>query len=163
LDTHWAATDRAHKRRAYKVFGLIECFSGRLFFQGIEGKFNAASYTAFLQGVLDQGWQRLFLVQDGAKYHTAQAVKQFFHQHAARLCVAQLPRYSPDYNPIELLWRAVKRRTTHNVYFPEFSSLVASVEAALVALQTQPEYVKSLFTLSLDKLTQPAAVAQLAA
>jgi transposase len=29
------------KRKGYKVFGLIEFFSGRLFYQGIEGKFNA--------------------------------------------------------------------------------------------------------------------------
>jgi len=151
------------KRRAYKVFGLIEWFSGRLFFQGIAGRFNAASYIAFLGGVFEQTSHPLFLVQDGAQYHTAQAVKPFFHQHAARLHVAQLPSYSPDYNPIELLWRAVKRRTTHNVYFPEFSGLVTSVEAALVALQTQPEYVKSLFTFYLDKLTQPAAILQLAA
>ena len=29
------------KRKAYKTFGLIEFFSGRLFHQGIEGKFNS--------------------------------------------------------------------------------------------------------------------------
>ena len=29
------------KRKGYKVFGAIEYFSGRLFFQGIEGRFNS--------------------------------------------------------------------------------------------------------------------------
>ena len=36
------------KRKAYKVFGLIELFSGRLFFQGIDGRFNGQTYIAFL-------------------------------------------------------------------------------------------------------------------
>ena len=50
---------------------------------------------------------------------------------AARL--AAPPSYSPDYNPIEFLWRATKRSATHNRYFPEFSDLVASVEDAVAA------------------------------
>jgi len=78
------------KRRGYKVFGLIELFSGRLFYQGIDGKFNASSYLAFLTDVLAQTSQPLFLVQDGAKYHTAQAVKHFFQQQRSRLTVATL-------------------------------------------------------------------------
>ena len=69
--------------------------------------------------------------------------------------MATLPSYSPDYNPIEFLWRAVKRRTTHNVYFPEFEHLLTSVEAALAGFQTRPAYVKSLFTLYLDEMAQP--------
>jgi len=42
------------RRRAYKVCGLIEFFSGRLFHRGVEGKFNAASYRAFLEWGLAQ-------------------------------------------------------------------------------------------------------------
>lgn len=143
------------KRRGYKVFGLIELFTGQLFYQGVEGKFNATSYIAFLQSVLAQAHQPLFLIQDGAKYHVAQAVKQFFHQQRARLTVVNLPSYSPDYNPIEFLWRSVKRRTTHNVYFPDFQRLIHSVEEALAAFQARPDYVKSLFTLYLDDMALP--------
>lgn len=134
------------KRRGYKVFGLIEMFSGQLFFQATEGKFNAASYIDFLASVLAQTHQPLFLVQDGAKYHVARAVSLFFHQHAHRLTVLQLPSYSPDYNPIEFLWRAVKRRTTHNVYFAEFAHLITAVETALTYFQSQPDYIQSLFS-----------------
>jgi len=38
--------------KATKVFGLIEFFSGRLFWQGQIERFNAASYIAFLSAVL---------------------------------------------------------------------------------------------------------------
>ena len=140
------------KRKAYKVFGLIDFFTGRLFYQGIEGKFNSESYIDFLKMVLQQTQKSLFLVQDGARYHTSKLTKQFFQDHSQRLTVAQLPSYSPDYNPIEFLWRALKRRTTHNIYFPEFETLVNSVEDALAYFQTQADYVKSLFTTYLDKM-----------
>ena len=140
------------KRKAYKVFGLIDLFSGRLFYQGIAGKFNSESYIAFLKMVLKQTKQPVFLVQDGARYHTSKLTQQFFQDNRKLLTVAQLPSYSPDYNPIEFLWRALKRRTTHNIYFPEFDTLVDSVEDALAYFQTQANYVKSLFTIYLDEM-----------
>ena len=89
------------KRKGYKVFGLIEFFSGRFFYQGIEGKFTSESYQAFLTMVLCQTGKPLFLIQDGAKYHTSQSTRAFLAAHQAQLTVHQLPSYSPDYNPIE--------------------------------------------------------------
>ena len=147
------------RRKAYKVFGLIEYFSGRLFYQGLEGKFEGASYITFLTGVLQQTTAPLFLVQDGAPYHRAAAVKAFFAEHRARLHVTQLPSYSPDYNPIEYLWRATKRTATHNRYFPAFADLKAAVEEALTSLSQQPGRVRALFGLYLDAWTaaSPAA------
>jgi transposase len=140
------------RRKAYKVFGLIEFFSGRLFYRGHTGKFNADSYIAFLREVLEQTTEPLFLVQDGAPYHRAALVQAFVEQHQGRLHVTQLPSYSPDYNPIEFLWRATKRTATHNRYFPAFDDLIVAVEDALAALSRQPERVKALFGLYLDDL-----------
>jgi transposase len=144
------------RRKAYKVFGLIEFFSGRLFYRGIDGKFNGESYRAFLEGVLAQTTHPLFLVQDGAPYHRAAALHPFWHAHADRLFVTQLPSYSPDYNPIEFLWRATKRRATHNRYFPAFDALIGSVEDALAYFATHPERVKALFGRYLDELARGA-------
>jgi transposase len=55
------------KRKGSKVFGAIEYFSGRLFFQGIEGRFNSESYQAFLQRIIAQTTEHLFLIHDGAR------------------------------------------------------------------------------------------------
>lgn len=151
------------RRKAYKVFGLIEFFSGRLFYQGLEGKFNGASYIAFLTRVLEQTTVPLFLVQDGAPYHRAALVKAFFAQHQERLHVTTLPSYSPDYNPIEFLWRATKRLATHNRYFPEFDALIGAVEAALATFSREPQRVRALFGLYLEELASAAAVANPAA
>jgi transposase len=147
------------KRKGYKVFGLIEFFSGWLFYQGIEGRFNKESYIAFLTKLLRQTTQPLFLVQDNASYHKAKKVKQFFKQPADRLRVTNLPSYSPDYNPIEFLWRSIKRRATHNHYFPEFTALISTVEDALAYFVDHPEEVKSLFGFYLNRMAEPLALA----
>src|SRR5438067_562482 len=133
------------KRKGYKVFGAIEYFSGRLFYQGIEGRFASDSYQAFWRTILAQTTAHLFLIHDGARYHTSQATTQFFAQHAARRTGYPLPSYAPDYKPIEYLWKKTKKRATHNQYFKEFALLTGAVEKALAYFATHPETVLGLF------------------
>jgi len=133
------------KRKGYKVFGAIAYFSGRLFSQGIEGRFNAESYQAFLQMILAQTTQHLFLIHDGARYHTSASTQAFLVVHSDRMTAEPLPSYSPDDNPIEYLWKKTKKRATHNKYFKEFAALTVSVEKALAYFATHPDTVLGLF------------------
>ena len=123
----------------------IDYFSGRLFFQGIEGRFNSESYQAFLQMILAQTTQHLFLIHDGARYHTSAATQAFLAAHRDRITAEPLPSYSPDYNPIEFLWKKTKQRATHNKYFKEFIALTVSVDKALAYFATHPDTVLGLF------------------
>ena len=135
------------KRKGYKVFGAIEYFSGRLFYQSLEGRFNSESYQAFLQGIMAQTTAHLFLIHDGARYHTSAATQAFLLAHSERLTEYPLPSYSPDFNPIEYLWKKTKQRATHNQYFKEFAALTVSVDKALAYFATHPEAVLGLFGL----------------
>ena len=143
------------KRKGYKVFGLIEYFTGRLFYQGQEGRLNSATYIAFLKGVLKQTTRPIILIQDGARYHTSAETKDFFAQQTARLQVFQLPTYSPDYNPIEKLWKKIKQQDTHLHYFPTFEALTEKVTQALLKFTNTPEEILALCGL-------PAELAQAA-
>lgn len=128
-------------RKAYKVFGAVEVLSGRLFYQGIEGRFNSASYIQFLTLILQKTQGPIFLIHDGAKYHTSKETRAFFQAHP-RLTGVQLPSYSPDFNPIEHLWKTVRAEATHNKYFPQFQDVICSVEAALAFLLRHPKRVR---------------------
>src|SRR5512132_3476914 len=88
---HQPLVKTAGKRKGYKVFGLIEYFTGRFFYQGQEGRLNSEAYSAFLTRVLDRVTQPIILIQDGARYHTSVAMQRFFAQHTERLTVFQLP------------------------------------------------------------------------
>jgi transposase len=135
------------KRKGYKVFGAIAYFSRRLFYQGIEGRFTAESYQAFVQMILTHTTEHLFLIHDGARYHISKAPDQFFAAHAERITGHLLPSYSPDYNPIEYLWRKTKQRATHNQYCKEFAASTVSVDKALAYFATYPETVLGLLGL----------------
>lgn len=132
------------KRKAYKVFGLIDYFTGRFFHQGHEGRLNSESYIAFLKEVLSKTRKHLILIQDGARYHTSRLVKNFFEACKDRLTVYQLPGYSPDYNPIEKLWKEIKKEGTHLKYFPTFESLITEVQEALLQFENAKAKVLSL-------------------
>ena len=142
------------KRKGYKVFGLIDYFSGAFFYKSHTGRFNSESYAAFLLDVLSQTKKHIIVIQDGARYHTSAAMKQFFAAHADRLTIEQLPAYSPDFNPIEHLWKKVKREATHLKYFPEFTDLQQEVDRALLHFAQTPREITVLMARYCEKLGQ---------
>lgn len=88
-------------RKAYRVFGLLDCFGGALYQRGLDGKFNSATYQDFLEWVLTQTNDHLIVIQDNVAYHTSAPMQTFYAAHADRLTIYQLPAYSPELNPIE--------------------------------------------------------------
>ena len=133
------------KRKGYKVFGLIDYFTGRFFYKAQEGRLNSDSYIAFLTEVLAKTRKHIILIQDGARYHTSKAVDAFFKKRANRLTVYQLPTYSPDFNPIEKLWKKIKTEETHLQYFPTFDDLKDKVDSALLNFSQKGREILALF------------------
>lgn len=135
-------------RKGYKVLGLIDYFTGRFFYLATQERLNSKAYEQFLREVLSQTDKQIVLIQDGARYHTSAAMKKFFALHTERLTVFQLPSYSPDFNPIEKLWKNIKQQETHMHYFPTFDSLKEKVDQALVKFADRPEEILALFGLA---------------
>jgi len=133
------------KRKGYKVFGLIDYFTGRFFYKCQESRFNSESYIQFIKEVLSKTKKHILLIQDGAKYHTSAATRNYFAERQDRLTVYNLPTYSPDYNPIEKLWKKVKKEGTHLHYFPTYQDLVDKVEETLVVFKNTAAEILSLF------------------
>jgi transposase len=72
-------------------------------------------------------------------------MKAFFEEHKQRLTVFDLPSYSPDYNPIEKLWKKVKETGIHLHYFPTFESLKEKVHETLSLFESAKKEVLALF------------------
>ncbi len=100
------------------VRSQVDYFTGQFFYKSHTGRFNSDSYAAFLLDVLSQTKKHIIVIQDGARYHTSKAMKAFFEAHTDRLTIEQLPAYSPDFNPIEHLWKKVKKGGNPSEIFP---------------------------------------------
>src|SRR5207342_64014 len=98
-----------------------------------------------LRMIMAQTPEHLFVIHDGARYHTSASAQAFLAAHSDRITAEPLPSYSPDDHPIEYLWKKTKQRATHNKYFKEFAALTISVEKALAYFATHPEEVSGLF------------------
>ena len=132
-------------RRGYKVFGLIDYFTGKFFSKGHEGKLNSDSYISFLKSVLSGTRKHIILIQDGAPYHKGGKMNEFFEKNKKRLTVFRLPSYSPDFNPIEKLWKKIKEKGIHLKYFPTFDDLKGKVNEMLNIFDDAENEVLSLF------------------
>jgi transposase len=132
-------------RKGYKVFGLIEYFTGKFYSKGQQGRLNSESYINFLKEVIQKTRKHIFLIHDGAPYHKSIAVKKFIEKFSKRITAYRLPSYSPDYNPIEMLWKKIKERETHLHYFPTFESLIEKVNEALTRFKDIKNEILSLF------------------
>lgn len=133
------------KRKGYKVFGMVEYWSGKFYSKALEERFTSETYAAFLSELMSQTRKHLIIVQDGARYHTSKFMRIFFDRHKDRLSIFQLPPYSPDYNPIERLWKKIKECGVHMQYFQSFDALKSKVGEMLLRFASVKTEILSLF------------------
>lgn len=62
--------------------------------------------------------QKIYVVLDGASYNKAKKVRNLAKQLNIEIRI--LPPYSPNLNPIERLWKFMKKKVTLNRHFEEF-------------------------------------------
>ena len=67
--------------------------------------------------------KKILLVLDNARYHHAKILQSWLNEVSDLLELFFLPPYSPDLNPIEMLWKKTRRIVTHNRFFNSLQAL----------------------------------------
>lgn len=65
-------------------------------------------------------------------------------RYADRLEIVALPTYAPKLNVIEMLWKHLRRKVTHNHLYETISKLVEAVEDFLKSLNERRAEVLSV-------------------
>jgi transposase len=122
----------APTRRQTAVFGAVCVADGRLAVMNAE-TFNALSFQKFLEGLLrrKKHGRKMVVVLDNARWHHARLVRPWLRKHRHAIKLEFLPPYSPDLNPIERVWKLVRRLCTHNRYFKNLEELVGVIRKQL--------------------------------
>lgn len=79
----------------------------------------------------------MVIILDNAKYHHAIAIQSFLEIHRDTLSLEFLPPYSPELNPIERIWKLIRKLCTHNHYFETLDELTQTVSHQIL-LWKQP-------------------------
>jgi transposase len=95
-------------------YATLDLESGQ-WFDGFFESANSDSTISFLETLLDAYPKTpIVLIWDQAKYHVSRKVQKWIDNHH-RLTVLLLPKYAPQLNPVEHIWRVVKQRVAANL------------------------------------------------
>lgn len=96
------------------VMGVYEVGSGEFFHISTFFRINALRFKRFLCCLKRKfKTDKIIIIADNASFHKAKWFTKWW-QGLDWLRMEFLPAYSPDFNPIERLWKWIKREYTHN-------------------------------------------------
>ena len=112
---------------------------------GQDQPFTGEDIVWFLKKLCGRYRKRnLLIIWDGAAIHRSKAVKQFLRERPGRVHLERLPAYSPELNPVELVWSQLKGRMK-NMAFMNLVQLTETVLQQLRRLQKEPRLIKAFF------------------
>jgi len=121
-------TGDEHEKRT--VFGASNTLTGRTHHHVGEGLTKEEFLSLLKQ--LDRFYppqKGLVLILDNASAHKANKVEEYLRK-VDRITLVFLPPYCPDLNPIEKLWKEVRKKVTHNFPFPNMDEMIGAVRDA---------------------------------
>jgi hypothetical protein len=86
---------------------------------------------------------RVVIIIDNAPWHGGNAVKEALAKNA-HLEFYRLPSYSPQLNPIERVWKMLRRRATHNRFFEKLKALQNALRQSIQYYQVMKHRIRSL-------------------
>ena len=101
---------------------------------------NTEAMNCFLSQLSTQyADYRIVLLLDKAGWHISKNL-----QLNDNILLLHLPPYSPELNPVELLWREIRRKHFHNKIFNSLDQVEDTLSNALADYHQHPESVKQL-------------------
>ena len=123
----------APTRKSVALFGAVNLRGGQMICH-FNPLFEAQSFCAFLKALLRRRahGQQMIVILDNAPYHHAAVLAGWLRDNRTVLKLLFLPPYSPELNPIERVWKLLRKLCTHNEFFPELELLQNALTQQLI-------------------------------
>lgn len=132
------------KREKVNVISAVNN-KGKLRFMLFETGFNSAVFIQFLKRLMHKQQTPVTLVVDGHKSHFTKDVKAFVAGTHGKLKIYQLPAYSPELNPDELVWNNAKQKVAKAKHTPSEKSFKEKVQDTMADIQKNAILIKGFF------------------
>jgi DDE superfamily endonuclease len=121
-------------------FGAVNFITGQMTYRVGERK-NSDGFCALVEQIVadycpGETYQgpKIGLVVDNYIIHRSKKTLACLEKYTDRLEIIPLPTYAPKLNLIELLWKYLRRKVTHNHLFETMAKLIEAVEDFLKSL-----------------------------
>lgn len=117
---------RSQHHKRVNVFGWVNPVAGK---HGMirQPKGNTDGFLSMLKTILCRYRRALIdLWVDQARWHKGLKVERFLRKNL-RLMIHYIPKYHPQLNPQEILWRTMRYEETTNTYYESFEELRAAI------------------------------------
>jgi len=119
--------------------------NGRIYVAGQDQAFSSEDIVWFLAKLCERYRKRdMLLIWDGAAIHRSEVVKSFLKERPGRIHLERLPAYSPQLNPVELVWSQLKRNLKNQV-FTSLEDLTVAILDQVKGLESNPKLVQAFF------------------
>lgn len=118
-------------RKSVGYFGAVRLRDGKFLAIQEPKQFDAKTTWSFyrqLRKVSRRSGRRVVVIVDNARFHHARMHREWREAQEPDFQLLFLPPYSPDLNPIERIWKLVRRLCLHNRYFPKLELVAETVE-----------------------------------
>jgi hypothetical protein len=126
----------APTRKSISYFGAVRLKDGKLVMSPPDGMFDACTCWRFyrrIERIAKSSGRKIVMIIDNARYHHASLHEEWRQEVADHFVLNFLPPYSPELNPIERVWKLIRRRCLHNQYFPELNDVITAITPCLRA------------------------------
>lgn len=125
------------------IFGAISHALGKAFHIKSK-KLNSDVFIEFVKHLMAiNPTKHLVLVADNAPWHTSKKVQNFLDSVKDKVEVLWLPAYSPDFNPIEHLWKFMKSIVS-NFFFSTMKELNNALTEFFTNLYSKKQKIMTL-------------------
>lgn len=97
---------------------------------------------------------KFILICDNARFHKAKWLSEWLETQKDWIRLEFLPAYSPDFNPIERLWRWIKSEYTHNRCWENQTQLSTDLKHMLQKLSDRKSELTGVMRQEIERLKQ---------
>ena len=134
--------DTYGQRKTAHIFGAVALGTAKFTFR-FSPVFNGATFFEFLRQLVHRyDGRKVFLIIDNGSCHNLDDDgKRWLRQNRHRIELHRLPAYSPEFMPMEGIWKTTRKLTTHNAFFVTPDQRDAKLTETFNVFQRRPEVI----------------------